>query len=430
MHTQQHENIFRQWESLDREIKSWWDTDLRKAHEEEIRNPAANRIWYSDDEHRKREERPATEQNGTLLFLPHPYISSAGSEDAFPEMYYWDIYFINKGLLHHRRQDLVRNHLLNHLFMIGRFGMVPNGNRTYYITRSQTPLLAPDVRRYYELTRDIDFISSAYPLLRREYAGYWCADHHHTDIGLTTNRDLGDPTLRRELAAEAEVLDFTPIYDGDVSQCVPLQTNCALVAVLDALAYLAKELGRSDDVARWEADAARRRKLIAEYCWDENEKFFFEYNYLRHERLPYKSLAAYWTLWAGVATLFQAEALVGHLKIFEHEHGLAQTDVVYQSPHPEFDWLQFEFPSGWPPMQTMVVEGLQRYGYHDDAKRIARKFLTLMLSQYAVTGRLWEKYNVVDGNIELPRERYGVPPFHGWSSGTVADFGRIVFGND
>lgn len=108
------------WQRLDNAIRGWWVGDLHHATEEEIRN----------------------DPNKTLLFLPFPYITAGGSESAFPEIYGWDTQFINLGLLAHDRADIVRWNILDQLSMIERFGKVLNGNRTFYLTRGQPPLLA------------------------------------------------------------------------------------------------------------------------------------------------------------------------------------------------------------------------------------------------------------------------------------------------
>ena len=158
------------WQALDDQIRDWWDEDLVTAREADIRADA----------------------DGTLLFLPHPYSTAAGTGTAYPEMYGWDTYFINLGLLAHERQDLMRNHILNQLSMIDRFGMVLNGNRTFYRTRSQPPLLPDSIWRYFQATDDADLLHLAYPLLKKEFSSYWCAPHHQTPTGLATNRDLVD----------------------------------------------------------------------------------------------------------------------------------------------------------------------------------------------------------------------------------------------
>ncbi|NIA30508.1 MAG: hypothetical protein GWP06_11430 [Actinobacteria bacterium] len=437
-YTNNSKDFQKQWQKLDAQIRSWWDDDIRKAGEEQVCDPNLNKIWYADEEHRRVEEQEGEQNAKTLLFLPFPYLSGGGSESAFPEMYCWDIYFINLALAAHGRFDLIKNHILNQLFSIERFGMVLNGNRTYYLTRSQTPLHPASIELYFKHHRDRDLLARAYPLLKKEYNEYWQADHHQTPTGLATNRDIAGlkttvpdahvaGRLRPELAAEAEVLDFTSIFAGDVRKCVPLQTNCALVRYAKILAWMAAEIGWEDEAGQWQNEAERRANKIRELCWSEEEGFFFEYQFEKQEKLPYWSLAAYWTMWAGVASEEQAAGLVENLHRFEYPFGLTQTAKVYNSPHKEFAALQWDYPSGWPPMQIMVADSLAAYGYYQEANRIANAFLQLQIRAYNETGNLWEKYNVVDGNTSLPRERYDPVPLHGWSSASAVLLGRRIF---
>ena len=113
------------WLALDTAIVSWWDGDVHTANEEDVRLD--------------------TEQ--TLLYLPHPYTTPGGSQKAFPEIYGWDTYYINCALLEHSRFDLVHNNIRNQLFQIDRYGMTLNGNRSWYLTRSQPPLWTEGCRR-------------------------------------------------------------------------------------------------------------------------------------------------------------------------------------------------------------------------------------------------------------------------------------------
>ena len=363
------------------------------------------------------------------MFLPFPYVSAGGSEAAFQEMYGWDTYFINLGLLAHERPELVRGHVLNQLSMVERFGMVLNGNSTAFLHRGQPPLLPESVREYYLATRDADLLLQAYPLLKKEYRGYWCAPHHSTPTGLATNRNLGDPNLHPELSAEAETgLDFCACFRGDIRKCNPLITNCVLTTYARTLGWAAAELGRPADEARgWRDEAEKCAAKIRELCWDEAQGFFFDYDFVAAERVPVWSLSGFWPLWSDIATPEQARRMVANLARFEHAGGLAFTDVAYPSPHPEFTWLQWGYPSGWPCMHLMVVRGLARYGFHAEAERIAAKFLAAMIRVHDETGKLWEKYNVVDGNLHFPVERYVLPPIHGWTSASVALLGRFLF---
>ena len=398
------------WQTLDFTVQSWWDGDTKTAQEADIR---------ADDK-------------GTLLFLPYRYSTAGGSETVFPEMYGWDTYFINRGLLLHNRTDLVRNHLANHLFMLERYGKVLNGNRNYYLTRSQTPLLSDGLYHYVQTLNapedDLPLLMQAYSLLAQEYKGYWNAEHHATPVGLSTARDLGDPNLRVELASEAETgLDFCALFDGDVRNCTPLIINCALVRCAQVLGWLADLLRRPEEGESWREAAEVKAGRIRELCWDERAGFFLEYDFVRRERLPYLSLCAYWTLWADVATPEQAEKLVANLKRFEQPYGLAFTDRVYPSPHLEFQNLQWQYPVGWPPLHIIVADGLWAYGFRDEASRVAKTFLRGIVTEFARTGKLWEKYNVVTGTHEVPLERYPTPPHHGWTSAAVAVLGNYLY---
>src|SRR5208283_3493059 len=205
------DNLKARWLKLDNAMRSWWDGDLELADEEGIRRdatlspptPAGSNVPWSHSPPK------------TLIFLPFPYSSGGGSVGSFPEMYGWDVHFINLGLIAHGRTDIVRWNILDQLFMIERFGKVLNGNRTFYKTRGQPPLLAMSVDKYLEVKKDDDELALlAYPLLERDFREYWNAPSHLTPIGLSTCRDGGtgsDSDL--ELASEAESgLDYTPIF--------------------------------------------------------------------------------------------------------------------------------------------------------------------------------------------------------------------------
>ena len=115
------------WAALDAKIRAGWMQGRTEALEPQIRK----------------------DPKGNLLFLPRPYITPNGSppaapaaieNDVFREMYNWDTCFINRDLLAHNLPEPVRDHILNHLLMIDRFGYMPNGNRAPLSTRSQIPI--------------------------------------------------------------------------------------------------------------------------------------------------------------------------------------------------------------------------------------------------------------------------------------------------
>ena len=117
----------------------------------------------------------------TLIGLPHPYtVPTAGA--MFREMYYWDTFFTNEGLVRDGHAELAKNNTDNLLYMVRRFGKVYNGSRTYYEARSQQPYLSMMVDRVYRTTGDRDWLAGAYETLEQEY-DFWMRERM-TPVGL------------------------------------------------------------------------------------------------------------------------------------------------------------------------------------------------------------------------------------------------------
>ena len=76
---------------------------------------------------------------GSLLPLPKPYIVPGG---RFGEIYYWDSYFTILGLQVDRENEMIVNMADNFAHLINTVGHIPNGNRTYYLSRSQPPFFS------------------------------------------------------------------------------------------------------------------------------------------------------------------------------------------------------------------------------------------------------------------------------------------------
>jgi alpha,alpha-trehalase len=421
------DDLIARWKKMDDAMRGWWDEDLQRADENGIRRDADPRPVIPTSTDSPWSHSPAK----TLLFLPFPYSSGGGSVGSFPEMYGWDIHFINLGLLAHDRTDIVRWNILDQLFMIERYGKMLNGNRTFYETRSQPPLLAMSVEKYLSVKKDDEYLALlAYANLERSYTGFWNAEGHSTPIGLSTCRDSGKGSERDlELASEAEAgLDYTPIFGGEIRQCVPIHLNCGLVRQAQVLGSLAERFGWSDKAARWRREADVRADLINKYCWDPDEGFYFEYDYVSKKRLPYYSLSGFWPLWIGIASKEQASRVVDRVKMFDCPYGLTFTDRTYPDVHPDFNNLEWAYPESWPQQQVAVAQGLERYGYHDRAREISRKYMANVITTWERTGLTWERYDGLVGGHNVPVERDPAQPLHGFSSASAVVVGRIAFG--
>ncbi|MGI8591546.1 MAG: trehalase family glycosidase [Nakamurella sp.] len=398
------------WRNLDATVRTWWDQDV-------VTWQQSRDLGVVD-----------------AMEMPRPYVAGGadGSPFWYSTMFNWDAYFSNLALLAHGRLDLVRDAIENYLAMIDRLGYMPNGNQLGLSTRSQTPLFPDSIERYLTITDDQDLAARAYPRLVAEYRGYWTADHHSTPTGLATNRDLGDPTLDPRLASEAETgLDWTPLYEGDVRAIAPVITNAALVRYARVLAEIAARLGLDGESEQWHEEARGRAALLQKWCWNETEGFFYDYHHVQERFVTGAGATGLWALWAGAATSEQAARCVEFLPRLLGDHGLATTETSEPSPYPDLlddQAMQWMYPAGWAPLQMIAVSGLDAYGFSEQASDIAERFVSMVVDQFDVTGRLYEKYNVVDGTIVLPNDRYGTIPLHGWTSAAVVLLGRRLYG--
>ena len=134
-----------------------------------------------------------------LLYLPHPYVVPGG---RFNEMYGWDSYFIILGLEADHREALARGMVDNFLFEVEHYGAVLNANRTYYLTRSQPPLLTSMIRAVYEdpasfahtvagRTEARNWLERAYTLAQKDYATWTRPEHKAGSTGLARYWDYG-----------------------------------------------------------------------------------------------------------------------------------------------------------------------------------------------------------------------------------------------
>ncbi|STT55103.1 Trehalase [Klebsiella pneumoniae] len=106
----------------------------------------------------------------SLLPLPKPYVVPGG---RFREVYYWDSYFTMLGLAESGHWDKVEDMVANFAAEIDAWGHIPNGNRTYYLSRSQPPFFSFMVSLL--ATHDGDQVLKTYqPQLEKEYR-YWMA---------------------------------------------------------------------------------------------------------------------------------------------------------------------------------------------------------------------------------------------------------------
>ncbi|MBU0580342.1 MAG: alpha,alpha-trehalase [Candidatus Margulisbacteria bacterium] len=357
----------------------------------------------------------------TLIKMPKQYVVPGG---IFEEWYYWDSFFIILGLKVNKKNELIKNIVDNFLFCIEKYGFVPNGNRTYYLSRSQPPYLTSMIKIVWELFQDKGWLAKAYKLVGQEYNDYWLGNNHLTTIGLSRYYDKGninrhdkekeiwqDVEIGEEELAEAESgWDFTPRFNSRCSKVLPIDLNCNLYQYEQDLACFSQVLDKGEE-KKWKEKSKKREKIINKYIWNEKDGLFYDYDFEKGEQVKIKTLATFYPLWVKLANKQQAERVKNNLIIFEKDGGLVTCDQDYGQ-----NKKQWNYPNGWAPLQWIAIEGLMNYGYQEDAKRLAQKWLNLIVNIYKKTGKLWEKYNVVNCSEECPG-RYRNQAGFGWTNG-------------
>lgn len=374
-------------------------------------------------------ERYQPTDEDSLIGLPNKYIVPAHdptSNFSFDEMYYWDSYFMVQGMLGDDTKKSFVLGMLDNLFaLLKRFKMVPNASRTYLTGRSQPPLLTSfifDVYDSYGL--DKRWLANAMSYAKDEYSTVWMGEKkpfwHQVHRGLSRYYDINS---LHELAEAESAWDMTTRFNRKCMDYLPVDLNAMLYKYEADFARAAHILNQFDEQVTWEQKAEQRKKTMHDLMWNNTDKLYYDYNFVQKKRGKVASLASYVPLWAGMVDHQQAKQLLKSLRRFVAPGGLLTTDEpTLKTALPQKIPTQWATPNGWAPLHFFVVEGLNKYGYHDEAERIVQRWLKTNLSWYNRHGVFLEKYNVLNP-ARLPVE--GVYPSQtgfGWTNAIFERF--------
>lgn len=407
-----------------------------------------------------------------LLYLPGDYIVPGG---RFNELYGWDSYFILLGLLQDGQIEMAKSVTDQLLYQVIHYGTVLNANRTYFLGRSQPPLLASMVLKIYEQTQDADWLKSTLPTLI-EYYDYWLTEPHlNRESGLSRFYASGEGPAPEVIVSEVdedgkthfdrirefykhesiEDYDVSLFYDEkedkltdlfykgdrsmresgfdptnrfgpfsvDIIHYLPVCLNVLLYTMEQDIAAIYSALSQTEqtdytiEIAGWKHKAQLRKHNIDQYLWDEKHGLYLDYYLTTGDRHYYEFATTFYPLWAGVASDAQAAAVVKHLEKFEAPGGIRTSTQTSGN--------QWDDPFGWAPLQLIAVKGLKRYGYETAAARIARRFINLVVADFERSGSLLEKYDLDTCSGEVSDEiQYGYSSNEigfGWTNGVVLE---------
>jgi alpha,alpha-trehalase len=396
------------------------------------------------------------DSRSSRLPLPNAYVVPGG---RFREVYYWDSYFTMLGLVESGRTDLVKDMLDNFAHLVTTIGHIPNGNRTYYLGRSQPPFFAAMVGLYAQAT-DTTQALRYLDALEREHA-FWMDGADRLTPGQASRRvvmmpegvalnrywddlpgprpesyrqdyliaqalpdSLREPFYRNARAAAESGWDFSSRWMRDPSDLRTLETTALVPIDLNSLLYNAErtiaalrrfrnQRGDADVAARYARDAERRRQSLLTAAYEPGDGYFYDVRWRTWERVTDRpTLAAAAVLYFGLATQFQAVSVAGRL---EHEFlkpgGFVTTNIR--------SGQQWDAPNGWPPLEWMAMEGIRRYGGSALADSARDRWMSLNRKVYTATGRMMEKYDVVDLTRSAGGGEYATQDGFGWTNGVA-----------
>lgn len=399
-------------------------------------------------------ERTCHQDRGSLIALPHSYIVPGG---RFSEQFYWDSYFIMLGLAADERWDMVENMLKNFAYMIRKFGFIPTANRTYFLSRSQPPFFAKMVELLASHHGDYVYVEYL-PYLVLEYR-FWMKgqkklakrenrafarvaempsgallnryydnkatprpESYHEDTSTADEakqRQADRLYLHLRAGAESgwdfssrwfrEQADIKSIYTADI---IPVDLNSLLYSLEKTIAKAYRLAKQSMFERSFQAAANRRARAINQYCWSTENKFFNDYNFHKNAKTGRLSLAGVFPLYVKIATEEQAGLVAKRLEEeFLKKGGLITTL--------EITGQQWDSPNGWAPLHWVVIEGLRNYGYTELAEKIKNRWVETNLKLFKKTGRLVEKYNVINTDLLGGGGEYPLQDGFGWTNGVL-----------
>ena len=401
-------------------------------------------------------ERPRDklDQFSNLVPLPFPYIVPGG---RFKEVYYWDSYFTILGLAEDHKYELIKNIADNFAYLINTIGFIPNSNRSYHLTRSQPPFFSLIVELLADIKGSHEVLTKYLPQLEKEYT-FWMqgkeklkkpGDQAHRTVmlanGLVLNRywdeqntprpesyfedietyklthQKNQAAVYRDIRSACEsgwdfssrwLLDQKSLQTIYTSQILPVDLNALLFHLEGLLERIYLLKGDQTKAKEFRDLAAARQSSFKPggVFWSEATKFFHDWDLGKQKPTSSLHLAGSFPLYLNLATKAQAEKAVKTIENnFLRSGGYQTTNTI--------SGQQWDAPNGWAPLQWVVFKALRNYGFDQLAISGAKRWLNRVESVYQQTGKLYEKYNVLEEKSVGSGGEYPTQDGFGWTNG-------------
>ena len=390
-----------------------------------------------------------------------PFVVPGG---RFNEMYGWDSYFEGIGLNIDGKYNLSKGMIENFAYEIEHYGKILNANRSYYLTRSQPPFMSSFVIETYESMnlQDTVWLKEMLKATLKEYFEVWMetgkkltsnglSRYYGEGIGIPPETEKGHFDEHLEAFAEkkdmtlegfveayqsgkitSKALDEYFLHDRSLREsghdttwrldgtCAHLNTvslNSLLYKYETDFAYLIKTYFKDSftynnqtfDSEHWLQKAENRKATIDEVLWDDENKTYYDYNFITQKPLVYESATNYYPLWSKLASKEQAKHLKNRLvKTLKAKGGILSSSKASTEEFATSDVArQWDYPNGWAPHQMLIWKGLINYGYDTLAQEMIYRWLWMITKNATdYNGTIPEKYDVVNRTHKVYAE-YG-----------------------
>lgn len=400
----------------------------------------------------------------SFLYVPNGFIVPGG---RFKELYYWDSFWIVRGLLISNMTQTAKGMIENLLYLVEKYGYIPNGSRAYYLGRSQPPLLAAMVASYYAATGDLLWLKRHVGTVEKELQ-YWLskkkvtvevkgnkymllrylADRQaigprpesyfedYTNACILPNDDMRQDFYTEMKSAAESGWDFSSrwfvtaenevvgnLTDVHVTRILPVDLNSIFAGALELTGNFRNILKNRREAQKWWSLAKYWRNAIDDVMWDPVDGVWYDYD--AQAKLPrkhfYPSCAS--PLWAGAVEEYRAPKYAAQLCNYLLSSGALNFPggIPASILHSAEQW---DFPNAWPPLQSILIGGLEASG-NEEAKQLAREQAQIWVRSNYIGFSLWqkmfEKYSAVQPGHEGSGGEYTVQDGFGWTNGVILE---------
>ncbi|CAN6879529.1 unnamed protein product [Brassica oleracea] len=403
----------------------------------------------------------------TLLPLPEPVIIPGS---RFKEVYYWDSYWVIKGLMTSKMFTTAKGIVTNLMSLVETYGYALNGARAYYTNRSQPPLLSSMVYEIYNATQDEELVRKAIPVLLKEYE-FWNSGKHKVVIRNASGNDhmlsryyamwnmprpesyvfdqesasafsntVEKQRFLRDIATAAETgCDFSTRWMRDppnfatmaTTSVVPVDLNVFLLKMELDIAFMMDICGDKNGSERFVKASEAREKAFETVFWNEKAGQWLDYwlssdgdepeTWKAENQNTNVFASNFAPIW--ISSFYSDENLVKKVvKALKNSGLIAPAGILTSLKNSGQQW---DYPNGWAPQQEIIVTGLARSGVKEAkeiAEEIARRWIRSSYSVYNTSGSIHEKLNVAEFGEYGGGGEYKPQTGFGWSNGVILAF--------